>query len=76
MQTTIDLDEDVLQAAQALADRRGQNLGAVISDLVRQTLEPTRGYEIAPDGFPVLKRLPGAKPVTPEQFEAALEATL
>jgi len=39
MRTTLDLDEDVLQAAKSLAKQRGQTAGQVISDLVRIALK-------------------------------------
>ncbi len=39
MRTTLDLDEDVLIAAKAHAAREKRSLGAVISDLARQSLQ-------------------------------------
>lgn len=39
MRTTVDLDDDVLEAAKELAAVRGSTAGRVISDLVRQALE-------------------------------------
>ena len=41
MRTTLDLDEDVLQAAKELAEVRGLTAGKVVSDLVRKALTPT-----------------------------------
>lgn len=38
MRTTLDIDEDVLLAAKALARRRRQTAGAVISELARKGL--------------------------------------
>jgi hypothetical protein len=46
MRTTLDLDEDILQAAKNLAQQRGQTAGQVISALVRTALEPKRGSRI------------------------------
>ncbi len=43
MRTTLDLDEDILQAAKNLAQQRGQTTGQVISALVRTALEPRSG---------------------------------
>ncbi len=38
MRTTLDIDDDVLQAAKELARRQKRTAGAVISDLSRQAL--------------------------------------
>jgi len=46
MRTTLDLDEDILQAAKNLAHQRGQTAGQVISALVRTALEPRGGAKI------------------------------
>ena len=40
VRTTLDLDDDLLQAAKELAAARGQTAGQVISQLVRQALTP------------------------------------
>lgn len=39
MRTTLDLDDDVLIAAKAHAAREKRSLGAVISDLARESLQ-------------------------------------
>jgi hypothetical protein len=39
MRTTLDLDDDVLRAARALAARERRSLGAVVSALARQSLQ-------------------------------------
>jgi hypothetical protein len=38
MRTTLDIEDDVLQAAKELAQRNGKTAGQVLSDLVRQSL--------------------------------------
>ena len=38
MRTTLTLDDDVLEAARALARQQGSTLGAVISSLARESL--------------------------------------
>ena len=44
MRTTLALDDDVLEAARALARQQGSTLGAVISGLARESLRsPARG---------------------------------
>ena len=42
MRTTLDIDEDVLQAAKELAARQGTTAGKVISELARNGLKPQR----------------------------------
>jgi hypothetical protein len=46
MRTTLDLDEDILQAAKHLAQQRRQTAGQVFSALVRTALEPRGGARI------------------------------
>jgi hypothetical protein len=40
MRTTLAIDDDVLTAAKRLAQVQGRSIGAVISDLARQSLRP------------------------------------
>lgn len=42
MRTTLDIDEDVLQAAKELARREKKTAGAVISELTRRALTTPR----------------------------------
>ena len=53
MRTTLDLDEDVLQAVKEIAATRGQTAGKVTSDLVRKALQPTRPVTVR-NGVPLL----------------------
>lgn len=41
MRTTLDIDEDVLEAAKALGRRTNKTAGAVLSDLARRALTTT-----------------------------------
>jgi len=72
MRTTLTLDDDVLEVARALAEQRGESIGAVVSDLARRSLsapEPAttrNGIRL----FPVRS---GAGLVTPELVKAILE---
>lgn len=59
MRTTLDVDDDVLQAAKELALFRGQTTGKVLSELARAALEP-RGTDKIRNGVPLLPRRPGA----------------
>lgn len=59
MRTTLDIDEDVLQAAKELAEARGSTAGKVLSELARLGLvRPVLGTER--NGVPLLpRRKPG-----------------
>ena len=60
MRTTLDIDDDVLQAAKELADTRRKTAGKIISDLARQALAPARTHRVR-NGVPVLpRRAPGS----------------
>lgn len=60
MRTTLDLDEDILGVAKQLASQRGLSAGRVISDLVREALEP-KGTRRIRNGIPLFEPRPGAK---------------
>jgi hypothetical protein len=55
MRTTLDLDDDVLQAAKEIAANRGTTAGRVLSDLARKALAPTRRESVR-NGVPLLPR--------------------
>jgi hypothetical protein len=61
MRTTLDIDEDVLQAARELAANRGATIGKILSDLARQALAPRRAARVR-NGVPVLARRSTASP--------------
>jgi len=67
MRTTLAIDDDVLAAAKGLAARQHKPVGAVVSALLRQALQPqtTLGAN-ARNGVPLLPVRPGAMPVTLE----------
>jgi hypothetical protein len=64
MRTTLDLDEDVLQAAKELAEIRGVTAGKVVSDLVRKALAPRTPVSKVRNGVPLLPRRPGGRIMT------------
>jgi hypothetical protein len=67
MRTTLTIDDDVLAAAKALADRQHKSVGEVISALIRQGLQPqSTGNRETRNGVLLLPTRPGAMPVTPE----------
>jgi hypothetical protein len=64
VRTTLDIDDDLLQAAKELADTRRTTAGRVISDLLRKALEPARVPKVR-NGVPLLaRRPPGAPKIT------------
>lgn len=67
MKTTLELDDDLLTEAKALALRRRTTLKAVVEHALRRELAPApeianpdpEKFEVGPLGFLVLKRKPG-----------------
>lgn len=72
MRTTLDIDEDVLQAAKELAVAQKRTAGKVLSDLARRALRPA-GTEEVRNGVPLLPARPGARVVTPDTVERLLD---
>jgi antitoxin component of RelBE/YafQ-DinJ toxin-antitoxin module len=65
MRTTLDIDDDVLQAAREIARRKGMTMGQVVSELSRQAL--TRPVESETrNGIPLFPRKPDGEIVTLE----------
>lgn len=50
------LDEDVIEAARAIAQRDRRTIGQVASDLMRKGLERPQLQETRRNGFPLLPR--------------------
>jgi len=63
MRTTLDIDDDVLQAAKELAQRDGRTAGQVVSDLAR------RGLRTPNAAKPGRIRLRSGVPVLPSRGE-------
>ena len=61
MRTTLDIADDVLQAAKELAASRKVTAGQVLSELARKALEPPRPAKVR-NGVPVLPRRPAGSP--------------
>jgi hypothetical protein len=57
VRTTLDLDEDVLQAAKELAAARRTTAGKVVSELLRKALAPSGPMRMR-NGVPLLPRRP------------------
>jgi hypothetical protein len=61
VRTTLDIDDDVLQAARELAANRKTSAGKVLSELARSALEP-KGRIAERNGVPLLPRRPSGSP--------------
>ncbi len=72
MRTTLDIDDDVLQAAKELATARRKTAGQVLSELARKGLEPKRTYRVR-NGVPILPHRPGAPLITCEDVRRWLD---
>ena len=65
MRTTLDIDDDVLQAAKEIAATEGRTAGKVLSELARKGLTPTRQKVRVRNGVPLLPPpAPGTPPMT------------
>jgi hypothetical protein len=75
MQTALDIDYDVLAAAEKLAAGEDAAIGRVISDLARQSLDRPLVISDLPvrNGIRVLPRRPGGRPITNEMVQELLE---
>lgn len=65
MRTTIDLDDDILQAAKELAASRGATIGRMVSELARRGLARDAAGQSVRNGVPLLPpRAPGEPRLT------------
>jgi hypothetical protein len=72
MRTTLDLDDDVLQAAKEIAVVRGRTAGQILSELAREALKPRQAGRVR-NGVPVLPRRPGTPVLTVERVNELLD---
>jgi hypothetical protein len=63
MRTTLAIDDDVLQAAKALAQQQQRPLGEIISELARRSLQRPLS-QASRNGIPLLALKPGTRRVT------------
>jgi hypothetical protein len=67
VRTTLEIDDDVMDAARQIARLKNQGIGRALSDLARRGLVPESEPVIElRDGIPVWTHRPGAIPVTSE----------
>jgi hypothetical protein len=70
MRTTLEIDDDVLDAARSLARAENRSIGDVLSALAREGLAPRRSAAKR-RGFPVFEVSEDAPPITREHVERA-----
>lgn len=70
IRTTLNIDEDLLQAARSLARARSISMGEIISELLRKGLEIQRRPAMEQkSGFPVFQVPRDARPITLEDVK-------
>ena len=74
MRTTLDLDDDVLQAVKELAAFQRSTAGKVLSDLARRALEPSGRAPRVRNGVPLLPLRPGAPRLTMKRVNELRDA--
>lgn len=57
MRTTLEIDDDVLQAAKEIAANRSTTAGRILSELARKALEPGKPSRVR-NGVPLITRRP------------------
>ena len=55
MRTTLNIDDEILEAAKSIAGERNLSVGAVLSDLARRGLQPAGAVGRERRGFPVFE---------------------
>ncbi len=75
MRTTLNLDDDVIETAKALAAQQRRPLGEVVSDLIRRGVEPPSKAVPKRNGIPLFPVARGARPVTPGIVAELLDET-
>jgi hypothetical protein len=73
MRTTLDVEDDVLDAARSLASARRVSVGAALSELARRGVAAQTPLTVL-NGFPVFQVAPGTPGFGPEDVAAALDA--
>ncbi len=71
VRTTLDIADDVLQAARTIAAAEGRSIGEVVSRLARRGLAP--GGRVTESGLPTFKVPDDAPPLTAGTVRAALD---
>ena len=72
MRTTLDVENDVLDAARALAAARGVSVGAALSELARRGVAARTPLSVR-NGFPVFQVPAGTPGFGPDEVAAAIK---
>ena len=75
MRTTLNLDDDVIETARALASQKGKSLGEVVSELIRRAVQSAAKAPAKRNGIPLFPVARGARQVTPEIVAELLDET-
>jgi len=70
MRTTINIDDDLFEAARSIAASRSVSIGKALSDLARKGLTRTAEYQTR-NNLPVFIVREDAPPITSEQVKSA-----
>jgi len=73
MRTTLNLDDDVLQAVKEIARLRGSTAGHVLSELARTALTSPSAPGSTRNGVPLLDPIAGEGVVTPDHVAQLLD---
>jgi hypothetical protein len=68
MRTTLDIDDDVLQAVKERAAMQKKTAGKLVSEMMREALCPPTKYTIR-NGVPIIHRKPGSRIITNEDVK-------
>lgn len=70
MRTTVNLDEDIYEAATRMAEVSGERFGKVLSELARRGLNPPLVLaKTSKQKFPTFPVPPGTPPISSQQVE-------
>lgn len=75
MKATLAIDDDVFEAAKAMAERQHKSVDEIISTLARRSLEEARPWETR-NGIPLLPKRPNGRAVTMEIVNALRDEDL
>lgn len=73
VRTTLNLADDVAEAARSIAYVERRSLGAVVSDLARRGLAPAPARFVDDGGLPVFAVPADAAPITDDMVRRALD---
>ena len=73
MRTTITIDDDLFEAAKALAVQRKVPVGKIVSELMRKGLNAQAPSKVGKSGFPMFQVPADARPITLEIVKRAEE---